>query len=74
MKDIKNLWTDMFNSNKFKNAFKKGYKDFFTGNIKVPFRVDSLLHKEYTRGFNEAYFKHQIYTKNKKRYKGKHAK
>ncbi len=38
-------------------AFKLGFKSFFSGSVANPFSVGTVNYKEYERGFNKAYFK-----------------
>ena len=38
------------------NAFKKGKKSFRFGEMTNPYRKDTILFKEWERGFNTGYF------------------
>lgn len=48
--------------NPLHKAFELGYKSFYSGHLNNPFAEDAqgfMLHREWQRGFNSAYFTNQ---------------
>ena len=39
-----------------KMQYEKGYSDFWRGRVLNPFHKDTMQHREWSRGFNVAYF------------------
>jgi len=38
--------------------YEKGYKDFQRGRVINPFHIETMQHREWQRGFNQAYAEH----------------
>ena len=41
---------------KANEAFDLGFKNFYSGNVVNPFKINTVNYKEHERGFNKAYF------------------
>lgn len=54
MKKSKN--TSTYFSSKEVSAFNRGKKDFYKGNLNNPYPTDTMMGKEWERGFNTSYF------------------
>lgn len=44
---------------KCQNAFSLGIRAFYRGFIDSPFKSSTMMHREWLRGFNTSYCKHQ---------------